>query len=424
MISPRICSAFTITFALVGCVEAQEPARDAAGRDVSASDAPIDGAGAIDSPTFVVDVARDVSTDACAPMEVCGDGLDNNCNTMVDDGCTCMAGQTQRCSFSAENLPPSHPRRCPSGVQTCDMTGHWTACNAARCDCVPDNSMTRAGTICGDIYDTAGTAMLVVPDDCDEMIVKAWGAGGGNASSELYGGAGGFALARFPVTPRETLTIYVGGAGRDGTTTVGGAGGEPGGGLGAGVIGNFRQPPSAGGGGGGFSGVFRGARTQANALVIAGGGGGGGGSGTRGSAGPAGAGGGLEGARGGAINIGGAGGTQLAGGAGATPNSQAGSALQGGGGNVPGGLMGRSYGGGGGGGGYFGVGGGVSLDSDGAVGGGGGGSGFVIPVGTLIGYESGMQRIPARMTDPDRHNGGAPGAAGALVISCNHRIPL
>jgi hypothetical protein len=85
-----------------------------------------------------------------------------------------------------------------------------------------------------------------------------------------FGGAGGFTRATVTVTPGETLTIVVGGAGVRNTTVSA---------LGAAAYGGGGAPRSgsvlcAVGGGGGYTGVFRGAPAQGTALAIAGGGGG------------------------------------------------------------------------------------------------------------------------------------------------------
>src|SRR5688572_30484759 len=33
----------------------------------------------------------------CIDDEICGDGLDNNCNNTADEGCACKAGQSSSC---------------------------------------------------------------------------------------------------------------------------------------------------------------------------------------------------------------------------------------------------------------------------------------------------------------------------------------
>ena len=80
--------------------------------------------------TDVADVSdvRDVSDagDACIPVqdrcvaaEQCNNGLDDNCNGTVDEGCLCVNGQTQACG--------SNVGACTKGTQTC-FNGAWGMC--------------------------------------------------------------------------------------------------------------------------------------------------------------------------------------------------------------------------------------------------------------------------------------------------------
>jgi hypothetical protein len=109
------------------------------------------------------------------------------------------------------------------------------------------------------------TSDFVVPPDCFKIAVKAWGAGGGGAGAKTvaHGGAGGFAFGQFLVTPGESLTVIVGGAGAASGTVgrehsaEGGGGpsfGLPQSGLGGGrsALGNAERGEilTAGGGGG------------------------------------------------------------------------------------------------------------------------------------------------------------------------------
>ncbi len=59
----------------------------------------------------------------CEQVEICGDGLDNDCNGDVDDGCDCAPGDTRPC-FTGE--PDAiGVGECAEGVQTCDENGKW-----------------------------------------------------------------------------------------------------------------------------------------------------------------------------------------------------------------------------------------------------------------------------------------------------------
>lgn len=62
----------------------------------------------------------------CTPStEVC-DGKDNNCDEVVDEGCPCAEGQTQKCYSGADGTDGVGP--CSAGQQTCDLTGVWGPC--------------------------------------------------------------------------------------------------------------------------------------------------------------------------------------------------------------------------------------------------------------------------------------------------------
>jgi hypothetical protein len=72
------------------------------------------------------------STMGCGTREVCGDGIDNDCNGATDNGCACVPGQTQRCYDG----PPAQAGRgvCVWGMQRCEGTGEfgdWGACMGA-----------------------------------------------------------------------------------------------------------------------------------------------------------------------------------------------------------------------------------------------------------------------------------------------------
>ena len=100
---------------------------------------------------------------------------------------------------------------------------------------------------------------------------------GGETSnnSQDIGGDGGSVVGVLNVTPGNTLNIYVGGVGANGTPNGGGgAGGWNGGGFG--LQGYFAPPPWLwfAGGGGGASDIRVGGTALANRVVVGGGGGG------------------------------------------------------------------------------------------------------------------------------------------------------
>jgi hypothetical protein len=209
---------------------------------------------------------------------------------------------------------------------------------------------------------TGSVQTFTVPAGVTSIIVDAYGAQGGSSGGAV-GGLGGRAQATIPVTPGETLNIYVGQQGSSSSgvlgTTFGGGGGV------------FHSiGPGAGGSGGGASDIRRGTALTGRLIVA----GGGGGHGWISQSLAGGFGGGLTGGDGGAANgttaWSGKGGTQSAGGASGGPFGQISAGSLGQGGNGDGDLAG----GGGGGGGYYGGGGGRYS-------GGGGGSSYVAAAG-------------------------------------------
>lgn len=282
----------------------------------------------------------------------------------------------------------------------------------------------------GQLYNTQGTDTFVVPAGVTSITTKMWGAGGGgggggNSASGGGGGGGGYVEATISVTPGETLTIYVGGAGNGGDFSSSGS------------------DAGGGGGGGGFSSVYR----SSTALAIAAGGGGGGGARASVAGAAGGAGGGTTGIAGTSVGetVGGGAGTPSAGGAAGTTHSQgnpgtAGFSLTGGlggdgrngngadgsgaaGGLASGGNGGLSNinttrsGGGGGGAGYFGGGGGAGTRSNNsqASSGGGGGSSYTVAGSTGVTNTAGSGINPGNPSDPVRNGAGTGGAAGAAL---------
>jgi hypothetical protein len=235
---------------------------------------------------------------------------------------------------------------------------------------------------------TGAEQSFKVPSGVRSINVVADGAAG---ASERFG-LGGRTEATIPVTPHETLYVFVGG---QGSTTGGGFNG--GGGV-----------PGAGGyGGGGASDVRAGGDGLSNRILVAGAGGGPGAAGQGGRGAPVvlgGAGGGPTGEHGagekggkGRRGGGGGGGSQSQGGSGGTggyysgyPGSS-GALGSGGTGGQNGSYSSESYGnGGGGGGGYYGGGGGGgggSLSCGPAVDGGGGGGGSSYVESSATGVE-------------------------------------
>ena len=227
-----------------------------------------------------------------------------------------------------------------------------------------------------------------VPSSVTSITVVARGATGGGARAR----SAERVVASIPVTPGETLSVFVGGAG----TYL--SGGFNGGGSGDSSC-NY----ACGYGGGGASDIREGGDKLTDRIVVAAGGGGQGGDGDGSKGGAGGKGGDRHGASGGSGTNGygsygppypgggGAGGTRRtggAGGSGGSPSGESGSAgslgIGGAGGDICTGtcMFGPGPAGGGGGGGYYGGGGGGAAASSygeygPAGGGGGGGSSYV-----------------------------------------------
>lgn len=211
-----------------------------------------------------------------------------------------------------------------------------------------------------------------VPGGVTSVRINLVGAAGGTEETPPNG-YGGLATTldywTLTVTPGETLRIFVGGKGVNGTHAGAGVGGYNGGGSGgsAGSIPSITSYPA---GGGGATDVRRYPYALADRLIVASGGGGGGGNG----GGHGGGGGAYVGGNGGVSPyggpLGGVGGAPGAGGTGATGVANGTDGTLGVGGDG-GGVSFR--GGGGGGGGLYGGGGGA--ESGVAHGGSGGGSG-------------------------------------------------
>ncbi|MBL7809994.1 MAG: HYR domain-containing protein, partial [Saprospiraceae bacterium] len=303
------------------------------------------------------------------------------------------SGEMWTCSFTVTVEDHEKPTiDCPADVNVVNDPG---VCGAVVDFDDPTISDNCGFPILGSsvTFDYTGAAQTwTVPAGVTSIDVEVIGAGGGNADAcgtPGIAGNGGKVMATIAVTPGETLTLYVGGAGTAGAAGLAGLGGYNGGGDGQALA----SQGQLGGGGGGASDIRQGGAALANRVVV--GAGGGGGASCACQPGVGGDGGDLSGQTTGpdcAGGSGGGGGTQLAGGAG---------------GNLPGWCMGEAGGlgfggaacdgsgnginaGGGGGGGFYGGGGGGWA-------GGGGGSSYTTPGATNVvhiqGFNSGNGQI-------------------------------
>lgn len=253
---------------------------------------------------------------------------------------------------------------------------------------------------------TGGQDFVVPAGVCAVHVVALGAAGGTGRGDPSDGRNGGTADATIPVTPGETLHVFVGGKGGDfvpaglGHGVFGGRGGLNGGGDAGNADQTGVSPQNPGGGGGGASDVRQGGTGLGNRVVVAGGGGGGGGTGLSLDA-RGGTGGGTTGDNG----LGAEGG-----GGGAQSNPPGGAGGAGAGAGVAGvggaGVTAVQSSGGGGGGGFFGGGGGGTalitnpsppppLQQVGS--GGGGGSGFT-PDGTGLTLGGGPSASDGQVT--------------------------
>ncbi len=99
--------------------------------------------------------ADGTSYGACAgavtpAAEVCGDGLDTDCDGQVDEGCVCVGGSTTSCYDGPSGT--GGVGACRAGIQTCDADGRgYGACAGA---------VTPTAEVCGNAVD----------DDCDGVV--------------------------------------------------------------------------------------------------------------------------------------------------------------------------------------------------------------------------------------------------------------
>ena len=187
------------------------------------------------------------------------------------------SGATAIATSGADN-PPTDTLLSSSDVATLAWNGQTIAGGAATIEAAAGTVLTTAqftpqvtkGSKV--LLYNGGSQNFTVPVCATTMYVIVAGAQGGGPFSNNPGGYGGEVGATIPTTPGESLAIYVGGAGGNGTYSSQGYGGFNGGGAGA--------PPEdskafgGGNGGGGASDARQGGTALANRVVVAGGGGG------------------------------------------------------------------------------------------------------------------------------------------------------
>lgn len=91
-------------------------------------------------------------------IEICGDGIDNDCNGVIDEGCNCIPATERPCwpdsssSAMAQPINTSEKSGCRAGIQLCSDAGNWDL----RCE----GGTPPTEEICGNDID----------EDCDGQI--------------------------------------------------------------------------------------------------------------------------------------------------------------------------------------------------------------------------------------------------------------
>ena len=145
------------------------PAGDARGADAGAPDARANG----DAET---------REGGANPREICNNGLDDDADGRVDDGCACVPGTSQQCYPRARAEAERAP--CAWGTQGCEGKGEfgtWTECVGA---------VTPVDEVCGDGVDQDctgaaddGARCACVPGQARPCYEGPSGAAGGPAST-------------------------------------------------------------------------------------------------------------------------------------------------------------------------------------------------------------------------------------------------
>ncbi|MEK6967236.1 MAG: putative metal-binding motif-containing protein [Nanoarchaeota archaeon] len=113
-----------------------------------------------------------VYSPACTPgaptTEICGNSIDEDCNSQLDNGCSCTPGQIQSCGISVG--------ACEQGNQTCQDDATWGACTGGitsipeTCNGIDDDcdSQVDNGLVCNGCQENATQTCGVAIGACKQ----------------------------------------------------------------------------------------------------------------------------------------------------------------------------------------------------------------------------------------------------------------